>query len=146
MIWWQRLPLPRHKNRQRLNCFIGEHFIPHDQTTIPLTRWATLNFDTGNNARLHSNRCYYDLKWSVFGIHHYGDVIMVAIASQVTSLAIVYSTVYSDADQRKYQSSASLAFVRGIPVNSPHKGPVTRKIFPFDDVIMFIGNYEISNI
>ena len=49
------------------------------------------------------------------------------------------TTVYSDADQRKHQSSASLAFVRGIhrwPVNSPHKGPVTRKMFPFDDVIM----------
>ena len=49
------------------------------------------------------------------------------------------STVYSDADQRKHQSSASLAFVRGIhrgPVNSPHKWPVTRKMFPFDDVIM----------
>ena len=42
---------------------------------------------------------------------HYGDVIMGAIASQITSLTIVYSTVYSDADQRKHQSSASLAFV-----------------------------------
>ena len=65
---------------------------------------------------------------------------MDTIASQITSLAIVYSTVYSDANQRKYQSSASLAFVRGIhrgPVNSPHKGPVTRKMFPFDDVIMY---------
>ena len=44
-----------------------------------------------------------------------------------------------DADQRKHQSSASLAFVRGIhrwPVNSPHKWPVTRKMFPFDDVIV----------
>ena len=54
------------------------------------------------------------------------------MASQITSPAIVYSTVYSGADQRKYRSSASLAFVRGIhrwPVNSPHKGPVTRKIF-----------------
>ena len=64
---------------------------------------------------------------------------MGAIASQITSLTIVYSTVYSDADQRKHQSSASLAFVWGIhrgPVNSPHKWPVTRKIFPFDDVIM----------
>ena len=64
---------------------------------------------------------------------------MGAIASQVTSLTIVYSTVYSDADQRKRQSSASLAFVRRIhrgPVNSPHKWPVTRKMFPFDDVIM----------
>ena len=70
---------------------------------------------------------------------HYNDVIMSLIASQITSLTIVYSTVYSDADQRKHQSSASLAFVRGIhrgPVNSPHKGPVKRKMFPFDDVIM----------
>ena len=70
---------------------------------------------------------------------HYGDVIMGAVASQITSLTIVYLTVYSDADQRKHQSSASLAFVRGIhrgPVNSPHKWPVTRKMFPFDDVIM----------
>ena len=70
---------------------------------------------------------------------HYNDVIMGMIASQITSLTIVYSTVYSDADQRKHQSSASLAFVQGIhrgPVNSPHKWPVTRKMFPFDDVIM----------
>ena len=52
---------------------------------------------------------------------------------------MVYSTVYSDTDQRKHQSSASLAFVRGIhrePVYSLHKWPVTRKVFPFDDVIM----------
>ena len=45
---------------------------------------------------------------------NYSDVIMDAIISQITSLTIVYSTVYSDADQRKHQSSASLAFVRGI--------------------------------
>ena len=64
------------------------------------------------------------------------------IASQITSLTIVYSIVYSDADQRKHQSSASLAFVRGIhrrPVNSPHKWPVTRKMSPFDDVIMLLS-------
>ena len=64
---------------------------------------------------------------------------MGTLASQTTSLIIVYSTVYSGADQRKHQSSASLAFVRGIhrgPVNSPHKWPVTREMFPFDDVIM----------
>ena len=63
---------------------------------------------------------------------HYCDVIMDAMASRITSLIIVYSTVYSVADQRKHQSSASLAFVRGIhrwPVNSPHKGPVTRERF-----------------
>ena len=64
---------------------------------------------------------------------------MGAMVSQITSLTIVYSTVYSNADQRRHQSSASLAFVWGIrlgPVNSPHKWPVTRKMFPFDDVIM----------
>ena len=68
---------------------------------------------------------------------HYNDVIMSAMASQITKLTIVYSTVYTGADQRKHQSSVSLAFVRGIhrwQVNSPHKGPVTRKMFPFDDV------------
>ena len=70
---------------------------------------------------------------------HYDDVIMGTIASLITSLTVVYSTVYSDADQRKHQSSASLAIVWGIhrgPVNSPHQWPVTRKMFPYDDVIM----------
>ena len=64
---------------------------------------------------------------------------MGAIASQITSPTIVYSTVYSDAEQREHQSSAPLAFERGIhrgPVNSPHKWPVTRKMFPSDDVMM----------
>ena len=62
---------------------------------------------------------------------------MRATASQISSLTIVYSTVHSGADQRKRQRSASLAFVWGIhrsPVNSPHKRPVTRKMFPFGDV------------
>ena len=69
----------------------------------------------------------------------YSGVVMGAIASQITSLTSVYSTDYSGADQRKHQSSASLAFVCGIhrwPVNSQHKWPVTRKMFPFDDFIM----------
>ena len=60
------------------------------------------------------------------------------MASQITSLTIVYSTVYWDEGQWKHQSSASLALVRGIhrwPVNSPHKGSVSRKVFPFNDVI-----------
>ena len=72
---------------------------------------------------------------------HYDDVIMSAMASRITRLMTVYLIVYSRTDQRKHQSSASLAFVRGIhrrPVNSPHKGPVTRKMVPFDDVIMNI--------
>ena len=71
--------------------------------------------------------------------YHYSDVIMSTMASQITGVSIVYSTVCSGADQRKHQSSASLAFVRGIHrwlVNSPYKGPVTHKMFTFDDVIM----------
>ena len=60
---------------------------------------------------------------------------MGSIASQITSLTIVYSIVYSDADQSKHQRSTSLASVRG-PVNSLHKWPVTRKMLPFDDIIM----------
>ena len=70
---------------------------------------------------------------------YYSDVIMDTMESQITSLTIVYSTVYSGADERRHQSSASLAFVGGIHrwlLNSPHKGPVTLKLFPFDDVIM----------
>ena len=76
---------------------------------------------------------------------------MGAMASQIISLTIVYWTVYSGADQRKHQSSASLAFVRGIhrgPVNSPHKWPVTRKMFTFDYVIMEMAqdyNLEIGD-
>ena len=64
---------------------------------------------------------------------------MVAIPSQIVSLTIVYSTVYSGGDQTKHQRSASLAVGRGIqrwPVNSPQKLPVTRKMFPFDDIII----------
>ena len=68
---------------------------------------------------------------------------MGAIASQITSLTIVNSIIYSDADQIKHQSSASLAFVQGIhqgPVNSPRKWPATRKMFSFDDVIMQVNS------
>ena len=72
---------------------------------------------------------------------HYDDVIMSAMASQITSLTIVHSTVYSGTDERKHQSSMSLAFVRGIHrwlVNSPRKGPVMWNMFPFDEVMMVL--------
>ena len=77
---------------------------------------------------------------------HYGDVIMSVMASQITSLMTVCSNVFSGADQRKHQSSASLALVwriRRWPLNSPHKGPVTRKMFPFDDVIIRYGEHKL---
>ena len=79
------------------------------------------------------------LLWSHTICSHCNDVIMSSMAFQITSLTIVCSIVYSRADQRKHKSSASLAFVWEIhrwPVNSPHKGPVTRIFFSFDDVII----------
>ena len=72
---------------------------------------------------------------------------MSVMTSQIANLTIVYSTVYSGADQRKQQSSASLAFVRGIhrsPMNAPHKGPVSRKMSQLDDVIMHMGIVMMS--
>ena len=70
---------------------------------------------------------------------NYCDAIMGTMSSQITSPTIVYSTAHSGRYQRKHQGSASLVFVWGIhrwPMNSPHKWPVTRKMIPFDDVIM----------
>ena len=81
----------------------------------------------------------YLIQFPYTKMFHCNDVITGAMASHITSITIVYSSFYSDADQRKHQRSTSLAFVRGIhwgPVNSPHKWSVTRKMFPFDDVIM----------
>ena len=72
---------------------------------------------------------------------YYSDAIMDAIASQITCLTILYSTIYSSADQRKHQSFASLALC-----NSPHKGPVTRKMFSFDDVIMSKRTNDVLSV
>ena len=119
--WFETLlcPLWRHSNE----CVV-HHF-------LPLFIW---------DIRV----CYFlfnslECSAKTVGICHYNDVIMSAMASQITSLTIVYSTVYSRRRSKKHQRSASLAFVGGIhrgPVNSPNKGPVTRKMFPFDDIIM----------
>ena len=70
---------------------------------------------------------------------HYHDVIMCVTSSQITSILIVCSTICSGADQRKHQISTSLTFVSGNHqslMDSPHKGPVTGKMFLFDDNIM----------
>ena len=86
----------------------------------------------GTEYIVHATACMLPLcdQWQ---LQHYTDVILSAMASHITGVLIVCSIIYSGADQRKHQSSVSLAFVRGIrrwPVNSPHKGAVTRKI-PF---------------
>ena len=93
--------------------------------------------NNSNAGKWNHNTIY--LSYESLQCYHYNDVIMGLMASQINSLMIVYSSVYSGTDQRKHQSSTSLAFVWGThrwPVNSPHKGPVTWKMFPFDDVIM----------
>ena len=67
-------------------------------------------------------------------VSHYSDVMMNAMASHITGVSVVCSTVRPCADQIKHQTSASLTFVRGNHrwwVDSPHKGPVTRKMSPF---------------
>ena len=80
---------------------------------------------------------------------HYDDVRMDAIASQITSLTIVYSTFHSGADQSKHQSSASLAFVWGIQPGTgefPAQMASNAENVPFDDVIMFFlsGGWAIT--
>ena len=94
-------------------------------------------------ANVDPDVCNFVVVWyySILPIH-YNDVIMGAMASQITSLTIVYSAVYSGADQRKHKSSGSLAFVRGI--HRWHKWPVARKMFPFDDVITIQQYYFTS--
>ena len=86
--------------------------------------------------RCHTSQCA--LVVLCCGIR-YNDIIMSAMASQITSVTIVCSNLCSGADHRKHQSSGSLVFMRGIhrwPAESHHKGPVRQKVFPFDDVIM----------
>ena len=108
-----------------IECIIGQH--------------AYSSSSTSTRTRTHVITKYLYSYSHILQVLHYNDVIMSALTSQITSLTVVYWSFYSGADQRKPQSSASLAFVRGIhrwPVNSPHKGSVTRKMFPFDDVII----------
>ena len=118
----------------------------NDNSNSALVKTSIIDSETLRNGQLiaivsdvfnlWNNKWDYDMDKQ---LHHYDDVTMSEIASRITSLMIVYSTVHSVADQSNHQSSASLAFVWEIhrwPVNFPHKGPVTRKIFPFDDVIM----------
>ena len=120
----------------RRHCNVDFHYIPMlDDISWDIRALWKLEF-TMMWSRYGWTRGNLPIFWC-----HYCDVIMSPTASQFTSLTIVYSIVRSGTDQRKYQSSASLAFVRGIhrrQVTSPHKWPVTRKIFPFGDVIMRI--------
>ena len=98
--------------------------------------WHTNDECLYNDVR-NLNCLFFSCVHTEFLLIHYNDVIISMMASQITSLTIVYSTFFSGTDQRKTQSYALLAFVRGIhwwPVNFQHKGPVMRKMFPLDDI------------
>ena len=79
--------------------------------------------------------------------NHCNNVIS-AVASKITGVSIVCKTVSTGSDERKHQSSASMAFLRGIhrwPVKSPHKKPLTRKMFPFEESDIFVS-LKCSNL
>ena len=97
-----------------------------------LSRSQCVNLYQNNSTRKMLEPPTTSSAYATTRLTHCSDIIMGAIASQITSLAIVFSTVYSGAYQRKHQSSASLAFVRGIhrsPAKSPHKWPATQNSF-----------------
>ena len=132
------LEIPSHSHTLKLVRFVWKDgwSLGYDISVIAreAVSWKSASV-SDNSSRSRSELCVFVHEWAF----HYSDVMMSARASHITGVSIVYSTVCSGADQGKYQSSASLTFVRGIhrwPVNSPHKGLVTRKVFPFDDVIM----------
>ena len=123
-------------NQQRLchllNC-LGQIRLGEDNKLRNTQNWKGCNKLIGGQASANFS---LNISWT----NHYIDVIMSAMASQIPSVSIRWFVQpFVQADQRQHQSSASLAFMRGIqrwPVNSPHKWQVTRKMFPFDDVII----------
>ena len=117
--------------RQNINQGLHSQKTPHNSPSRVSYGMSIVNIFEKTDRVIMTLLCTYTV--------HYDDVIMGAIASQIPSLTVVYSIVNWDADQRKRRGSASLAFVWGIhrgPVNSLHKWPVTRKMFPYDDFIM----------
>ena len=136
--WWhfrcsEVVRFPRQWPRFAYLEYTGIVGIPHLYLSQPITQAKKpANHRPRRISLWHFNShqaCAVSVWHSMRPWNHYNGVIMGAMASQITSLTIVYSTIYSGANQRIHQSSASLAFVRGIhrwPVNSPHKWPVTR--------------------
>ena len=88
-------------------------------------------------------------KWCIWV--HYSDVTMRLMTSSINIVSSICSTICFGGHQRKHQKSASLVFMRGIhrwPVDSPHKGPITRKMFRFDDVLvkhMYVNKEDLHH-
>ena len=114
----------------------------------PKIEWWLMKRTLWKSCDKQTNSTIHRATGSQLQIHTHITMIMSAMASQIIGVCIVCSTVGSVADQRKHQSSAPLAFVQGIHrwlVNSPRKRPVTRKILPFDDVIMMWFTWSCSS-
>ena len=94
---------------------------------------------TANNVKLSHK--VSNNQQRVISFTHYSYVIMGATASQITSLAIVYSSVYSGADQRKHKSSASLAFVGNSPVTGEFP---TQRVSNAENVSIWWRHHDIS--
>ena len=110
------------------NLYALKHWMVHEMQICYRSQSHAVTID-GSTIRIFV-RNGITLHWR----HHRGNSVQIYQP---------HLTVYIGAYQRKHQSSASLAFMQGIhrwPVNSPHNGPVTRKMFPFDDVIMKLQN------
>ena len=149
-------------NHQRLHCLLNHSFGRRSKKTSKLrvTGLCAGNSPVNSPHKRPVTRKMFPFDYVImvccqndwtteteYVMYHYADVIMSAMASQITGVSNDCSTVCSGADRRTHQSSASLAFVQGIrrwPVNSPHKGPVTRKMLPFDDVIMYEWGFASS--
>ena len=132
-----RLDVLSYRLERLLSLYRSKHVFDefYKSTSVIISGWRSAVYKIQKN-RLNGP-AITQIHYAV--LMYYCDVIMSVMASQITSFMIVYSNAYSGADQRKHQSSASLAFVRIIhrwPVNSPHKWSVMRKMFPFDDFII----------
>ena len=96
---------------ERISIFMQPFSWQHYPVSLKTRTSSLLSLSSGLQLSSLKVECHAD---EFVVNYHYDDVKMGAIASQIISLTIVYSTVYSDPDQRKHQRSASLAFVRGI--------------------------------
>ena len=115
---------------------------PRETEPSPRALFTHLPVNSKKDPNIDDLRAYHAIiagKGKRMLYFHYSDVIMSTIESQITGLMIVYSTVYSGTNQTKHQRSTSLAFMRGI-----HRW--TRKMFPFDDVIMPRNLMNVSKV
>ena len=118
-------------------CIIGVrsikfHILAYTWKSQSVIHHYMTMLNRGNQPTLRANKKIFVFSWRIYVTHfHYNDFIMRAMASQITGVSIVY--------QGKHQSSASLTFMMWIhrwPAISPRKGPVKRKMFLLDDVIV----------